>query len=846
MCHEILKCRATLYITMVAIAMSMAGPVFGSNYFWTGAVSTNAADPNNWLLDQGAPTLGTLPGNDDTVRIGCTTDYTKQIENVNQLVLTSEWVSRAGNAYAGWWLLMGTTGIDSQNSLTVGEGAYIEWSHNDGTLRNGTTLRVTGQRTGGGPSMVIAPRFRIGNNGDIVPTATSTVIVETNGYLQFNPDVSHKGSGGQDIYMGSATKALVEIRDNGILELVTKSDGSVIPRFNFASADPELNKIVISGKGQLRLTGDTAAIAQVAGASASLQSLIDTGLITTANEDETLVYSGTNPTVVKLAGQRISNPKPADGESNVDRYVSLSWDAGTMADKYDVYFGADATVVSEATRANPSGVLQSQDQAETYYPLNGVLTLEYGQTYYWRVDEVVTAPSQTILKGKVWSFTLEPFVIPIPAESITATASGQSPDQGPEKTIDRSGLDANDLHSTVLTDMWLSDTTKPVWIEYTFDQVYKIRQMLVWNYNGEEILTVLGLKDVTIEYSADGVAWTQLTGVSTFAQAPGTPDYAADTIVDFGDVAAKKVRITAQSNWGNSPIFNKYGLSEVRFLHIPVAARQPSPKSGATDVEIDGVLSWRAGREAAEHKVYLSTDQQAVADGTVAAATVHQASYSPSSLILGTTYFWRVDEVNEAETPAIWPSGIWTFTTADRVVVDDFESYGDDSPNRVFQAWIDGAGFSPDEFFPNGNQGNGTGSLVGHDPTMGHIMEYTIIHGGRQSMPLTYDGLSEATRTFDPAQDWTRGGIQTLVLFFQGAPSNVPGELYVKINNTKVSYGGSTDDLAAPEWKQWNIALPSGAGLGAVNTLTIGVASGQGMLYIDDIGLYRSAPAVNP
>ena len=121
---------------------------------------------------------------------------------------------------------------------------------------------------------------------------------------------------------------------------------------------------------------------------------------------------------------------------------------------------------------------------------------------------------RAILKGKVWSFAVEPFAIPIPAQSITATASGQSPDQGPEKTIDRSGLDANDLHSTVLTDMWLSDAGKPVWIEYAFDKIYKIRQMLVWNYNGEEFLTALGLKDVTIEYSTDGVAWTQLTGVS--------------------------------------------------------------------------------------------------------------------------------------------------------------------------------------------------------------------------------------------------------------------------------------------------------------------------------------------
>lgn len=34
-------------------------------------------------------------------------------------------------------------------------------------------------------------------------------------------------------------------------------------------------------------------------------------------------------------------------------------------------------------------------------------------------------------------------------------------------------------------------------------------------------------------------------------------------------------------------------------------------------------------------------------------------------------------------------------------------------PDRVFQAWIDGLGFSEDEFFPSGNAGNGTGAIVG-------------------------------------------------------------------------------------------------------------------------------------
>jgi hypothetical protein len=842
MCHELLNRRSSVRVMVMVLTLGLTGPVLAVDHFWTGAVSTDAADPRNW--DNGT-TTPTLPSNDDIVRIGCTSAWVDYVPT-NQPVLTSEWVSRAGDTSAGWWFVLG---VGNQNTLTIGDGAYIEWSHNDCNLRNGGILRVIGRRTGGGPSLVIAPRFRLANNGDSIATATGTIIVEKNGYLRFDPGVSRKGSGGRDIYMGTAAKALIEIRDNGILELVPKADGTVIPRFNFGSADPAANKIVISGKGQLILTGDLATIAQVAGTDTSLQSLIDTGLITTANKDEKLVFSGVSPTVVKLAGQRVAHPKPADSELAVDRYVSLAWDPGTMTDTYDVYLGTDAAKVSEATRTNPSGALQSEGQAGARYPLEGMLTLEYGRTYYWRVDEAEVPPNREILKGKIWSFTVEPFAIPVPIQSITATASGSSPDQEPEKTIDGSGLDVNDCHSTVLTDMWLSDTTRPTWIQYTFDQVYSIRRMLVWNYNGEEILTVLGLKDVTVGYSADGVTWTPLAGVPSLEQAPGTPDYAAPAAVDFGDVAVKGVRITAQSNWGNSLIFNKYGLSEVRFLHVPVAARLPSPDSGATEVAVDPILGWRAGRKAAVHQVYLDTDQQAVASGTAAATTVAQASYSVSSLLLGTTYFWRVDEVNAAETVTTWVGPVWSFTTTDYLVLDDMEGYTDNEAagEAIYQTWVDGYDTTTN------------GAQVGYGAsTNGTFGETITVHDGKQSMPLTYTNSgkatnSEAVRTFDAVQDWTRSGIGSLTLFFYGQAANpmaVPFYVTLTDQNNKtarVVYGTAAGEdvanLAKMVWTQWSIPLTcfNGVTLSKIKSMTLGFGpgAGSGRIFVDDIRLQR-------
>ena len=88
----------------------------------------------------------------------------------------------------------------------------------------------------------------------------------------------------------------------------------------------------------------------------------------------------------------------------------------------------------------------------------------------------------------------------------------------------------------------------------------------------------------------------------------------------------------------------------------------------------------------------------------------------------------------------------------------------------------------------------------------------TIVHGGMQSMPLTYDNtakfsFSEATRTFATAQNWTTSGIKSLSLWFQGAATNTGGQLYVKINGTKVSYNGNAGDLAKAAWIPWNIDL---------------------------------------
>lgn len=431
-------------------------------------------------------------------------------------------------------------------------------------------------------------------------------------------------------------------------------------------------------------------------------------------------------------------------------------------------------------------------------------------------------------------------------QNITATASSSlNPESGPEKTIDGSGLNEFDQHDTKATNMWACAIGQqpPVWIQYEFDKVYKLDQMWVWNSNTDlEWLVGWGVKTAIVEYSVDGITWTAVPNVPEFGRGTSKPDYQHNTTIDLDRVAARFVRMTLTSSWSGT---GQYGLSEVRFFYIPVWPQNPRPADGATGVPADTTLTWKPGKEAALHQIYLGTDMQAVADGTTPTATVTEPMYAPSNLQLDTTYYWKVVEVNQAQSPTSWAGDIWRFTTSPYMVVDDFEGYTNNSPNRVFQTWIDGLGFSADSFFPAGNSGNGTGAIVGYDPAFGPIMERSIVHSGKQSIPFSYKGLSETTRTFSVPQDWTLHGIKTLVLFFYGQQTNLPGELYVKINGTKISYPGSASDLTAEQWIQWNIDLPA-AGLNSVKALTIGVSSGQGMLLIDDIRLYRNPPAANP
>ncbi|MHC4118106.1 MAG: LamG domain-containing protein [Planctomycetota bacterium] len=98
----------------------------------------------------------------------------------------------------------------------------------------------------------------------------------------------------------------------------------------------------------------------------------------------------------------------------------------------------------------------------------------------------------------------------------------------------------------------------------------------------------------------------------------------------------------------------------------------PDPADGTLNESTWASLSWRAGDFAVSHDVYLSDNFDDVDNGTGDAPRGNQASETyiigfpgfpyPDGLVPGTTYYWRIDEVNESEPNSPWKGEIWSFS----------------------------------------------------------------------------------------------------------------------------------------------------------------------------------------
>jgi hypothetical protein len=467
--------------------------------------------------------------------------------------------------------------------------------------------------------------------------------------------------------------------------------------------------------------------------------------------------------------------------------VSLSWRSGDFALSHDVYFGENFDDVNDAAE----GTLQG-NHTSTFFVV-GFPGFAYpdglvpGTTYYWRIDEVNDTEPNSPWKGNVWNFTVPP-----------KTAYNPDPAEGAESIDPNVELSWTGGFGAKLHTVYFGDN---------FDDVN--------NATG-------GLPQGNTTYTPPGplkLAKTYYWRVDEF-----------DAIETYkGDV------------WS----FTTQG-----------AVGSPDPSNGAVDVKQTQIITWSPGVYAASHQLYFGTDKDAVKNADTSSpeykgtADLGSETYDPGKLLWDATYYWRIDEVNNINPDSPWTGNIWSFTTANFLVVDDFESYNDLDPddpesNRIFNVWIDGYDDPPN------------GSLVGYENPP--FAELTIVHSGSQSMPLYYDnsvGYSEATLTLTYPRDWTENGVTTLTIWFRGDSDNAAETLYVALNGSAVVTHDNPNAAQIETWNQWNIDLQAFAdqsvNLANVNTIALGLgnrnpdvsglAGGSGTMYFDDIRLYAPVP----
>ena len=473
------------------------------------------------------------------------------------------------------------------------------------------------------------------------------------------------------------------------------------------------------------------------------------------------------------------NPIPSDGTLIGDTWANLSWTAGDFAVSHDVYIGDDFDNVNDGAEGTFVG-----NQAGTFIVV-GFPGFPFpdglvpGTTYYWRIDEVNDTEPNSPWVGPVWSFSIPP-----------KTAYAPDPANGAESVNLNVELSWTEGFGAKLHTIYFGDN---------FDDLN--------NATGGLPLGTASYNPGPLELSK-----TYYWRVDEF-----------DIVETYkGDV------------WS----FTTEG-----------AVTSLEPANGAGDVTQTPVLTWVPGVFAASHQVYFGSDAEAVKNADISSPeykgtrNLGSESYDAGQLEWNTTYYWRIDEANNTHADSPWTGNVWSFTTANFLIIDDIESYndineGEPGSNRIYNAWVDG-------FDDPLN-----GSTVGHlDPP---FYEETIVHGGNKSMPISYDnavGKSEATLTLTSNNDWTINGVDTLTIWFRGEAANASENLYVALNGSAVVNHDNPDAALRTSWTQWNIDLQAfadqGVNLANVSSITLGfgnrsnpIAGGSGMIYFDDIRLY--------
>ncbi len=124
-------------------------------------------------------------------------------------------------------------------------------------------------------------------------------------------------------------------------------------------------------------------------------------------------------------------------------------------------------------------------------------------------------------------------------------------------------------------------------------------------------------------------------------------------------------------------------------------AYAPNPAEGTGDVDPNVTLSWIPSITAARHDLYFGDNFDDVNDGLV--YTLRGSPTEPNFTVVGlvpdANYYWRVDEVNDADPASPWKGQVWSFTVPQKKAHNPYPPDGatEVDPNVVLM-WTPGYG----------------------------------------------------------------------------------------------------------------------------------------------------------
>jgi len=479
------------------------------------------------------------------------------------------------------------------------------------------------------------------------------------------------------------------------------------------------------------------------------------------------------------------NPSPANGSTpDLHHTLPLSWSAGDNAVEHDVYFGTDRDAVADADISDISGIYRGCRSDTSYIPDEGI---EWGTgPYYWRVDEYNT--DGTITKGRIWQFTVADYILIDDFESY----NDFDPDQEDSNRIFLTWLDGFDnpsVNGSIVGYPYPDFAAGEHFVETTI--IHSGRQSMPYFYNNgvgnsEATMMLSYPRDWTEEQVSVLTLWFRGYPASFKGDPVGTYTMSASG-ADIGGTADEFRYAYKQLS----------GAGSITAQVLSVENTNEWAKAG---VMIRRTLDSSSPFAA----VYITPENGCRYQGrlTIGAGLSSDSSVAtPEQRAITAPYWVKIERDN----------------------ANNFNGfYSSDGVSWTAMAWNPQNIPMPTDVYIGL-------ALTSHNPIAVCKAQFSDV---------------STTGTVTPAT-WTEEAIGTEML------SNDPESMYVVLNDNAVVYHDDPFAVQIDVWTQWNIDLQNfadkGVNLTDVDSIGIGFgdrdnpqAGGSGLVFFDDIRLYRS------